>query len=175
MGSSDGRSDSSLQQQQPQQAPNIVTAGGHSAPLSARGQLARTTTLPVLASGKQPVVSGGRPLTAAYSAAPEIAVAEAALQAERRGSGTVGSSRGSIAGSGAAAGPNGSLLQCQELTLVLLDTWGDSRFVGLSGLQVMGAGGQPLRLAAGQLSPDPPDLNVFPGHSGELRLQLTLR
>ena len=49
---------------------------------------------------------------------------------------------------------------------MLLDTWGDSHFVGLSGLQVLGAGGQPLPLAAGQLSADPPDLNVFPGHSG---------
>jgi len=149
------------QQQQKQQALDLATAGGQPAPLSARGQLARTATLPVLASGKQPLVSGGRPLTAAFSAAPEIAAA-----AERRGSGATACSRGSTAGSGAAAGPSSSLLQCQELTLVLLDAWGDSHFGGLCGLLVLGAGGQPLPLAASQLTADPPDLNVFPGHSG---------
>lgn len=42
-----------------------------------------------------------------------------------------------------------------------------SHFIGLSGLQALGADGQPLPLAASQVAADPPDLNVFPGHSGE--------
>jgi hypothetical protein len=60
-------------------------------------------------------------------------------------------------------------LHCQALTLVILDTWGDGHFVGLSGLQVLGADGQTLPLDASRVSADPPDLNVFPGHSGTRR------
>lgn len=71
---------------------------------------------------------------------------------------------------GAPAAPGAALLRCRELMLVLLDCWGDSHFIGLSGLQVLGADRQPLPLAPPQVAADPPDLNVFPGHSGACRV-----
>lgn len=149
---------------------DLVTGGG---PASPRGQLARTATLPVLGQpGKQQLGADGRPLTSAQYLPPALPAAGAAAAAtaatpheQRR---ATASSRGSSAavsrstGSGGAAG----LLHCRELMLILLDTWGDSHFVGLSGLQVLGADRQPLPLAPAQLAADPPDLNVFPGHKG---------
>ncbi|KAL4434260.1 hypothetical protein ABPG75_000701 [Micractinium tetrahymenae] len=135
-------------------------------PHSARGQLPHTTTLPVLSpAGYSPTgkLQPGTAASAGCRASPE-ALAAAALAAA--------SSRGSTAGGGAstsAAPSPAALLHCQELTLVLLDTWGDSHFVGLSGLQLLGPDGQPLPLGAEQLAADPPDLNCFPGHSGDVR------
>ena len=130
-------------------------------PLSARGGLARTSTLPV----RPPAVRQQAGLGAAKASA-EAAAALAAL--ERRGStlAVPAPSHGSASGSAPAAASSAGVLHCQELTFVLLDTWGDSHFVGLSGLQVLGADGEPVPLGAEQLAADPPDLNVFPGHSG---------
>lgn len=62
-----------------------------------------------------------------------------------------------------------SILCCSELTLVVLESWGDSHFVGLAGLEVLGAGGRPLALPPAALWASPPDLNAFPGHSGDCR------
>ncbi|PSC76354.1 N-methyltryptophan oxidase [Micractinium conductrix] len=133
-------------------------------PLSARGGLARTSTLPV----RPPAVRQQAGLGAAKASA-EAAAALAAL--ERRGStlAVPAPSHGSASGSAPAAASSAGVLHCQELTFVLLDTWGDSHFVGLSGLQVLGADGEPVPLGAEQLAADPPDLNVFPGHSGDVR------
>lgn len=143
---------------------DLVTAG--SGPSSPRGQLARTATLPLLAQpGKQQLGTDGRPLTSAQHL-PPAPLAAAALHDQRR---ATASSRGSHTGSARSPGSGGGtagLLRCRELTLILLDTWGDSHFVGLSGLQVLGADRQPLALAPAQLAADPPDLNVFPGHRG---------
>lgn len=151
---------------------DLVTASSL-VPLTARGQLERTATLCLLPQGPVPtgrhqLVSGGRPLTAAFSTSPEAAAAAAAPRApapERRLS--LASSRSSSTGAASAAAS--ALICCQELALVLLDTWGDSHFVGLSGLQVLGGDGQPLPVAASRVAADPPDLNVFPGHSGDVR------
>lgn len=145
---------------------DVVTGG---APLSARGQLTRTAALPVLAQpGKAQLAADGRPLTAAHSPPPPLpgpAASLAVLHEQRRAAaGSRGSSTGAARspGSGSVSG----LLHCHELTLILLGTWGDSHFIGLSGLQVLGADRQPLPLAPAQLAADPPDLNVFPGHKG---------
>ena len=146
---------------------DLVTGGGPSSP---RGQLARTATLPALVQpGKQQLGADGRPLTSAQCIPPALpaAIAAAALpHGQRR---TTASSRGSSTGAARSPGGSGSagLLHCKELALVSLDTWGDSHFVGLSGLQVLGADRQPLELSPAQLAADPPDLNVFPGHKGE--------
>ena len=78
--------------------------------------------------------------------------------------GQAGGLRASARGGNAPSLPR---VHCRELTLVLLDSWGDSHFVGLSGLQVVGRDGRPVHLAREQLWADPPDLNAFPGHSGE--------
>eukprot|EP00887_Chlorella_sp_A99_P000656 scaffold5.g656.t1 len=68
-----------------------------------------------------------------------------------------------------APGGVANLLWCSELVLVILDSWGDRHFVGLAGLEVVGADGAPLRLVPGSLWASPPDLNSFPGHSGDCR------
>lgn len=142
---------------------DLVTAASPS-PLSARGQLPRTTTLPVLPHPRCPPSREQHTATAAHAAGqPSPDASPAALVAAC----SRGSTAGSAGGAGAGPGPGPSLLHCRELTLVLLDTWGDCHFVGLSGLQLLGPGGQPLPLAAEQLSADPPDLNCFSGHSGE--------
>lgn len=97
-------------------------------------------------------VTGGRPLTAANLAA-------AHQQLER-----VCSREDACTGGRCSAPAAEALLCCRELVLVLLDTYGDSHFVGLTGLEVIGADGQPLQLGAENLWADPPDLNVFPGN-----------
>lgn len=147
---------------------DLVTGGGPSSP---RGQLARTATLPALGQpGKQQLGADGRPLTSAQHMPPALPAAVAAAaappQSQRR---TTASSRGSSTGVARSPGGSGggAGLHCRELALVLLDTWGDSHFVGLSGLQVLGADRRPLELSPAQLAADPPDLNVFPGHKGE--------
>lgn len=146
------------------------------------GQLApqrppeRTATLCLPSEGSPPatrqqVVSGGRPLTAAFSGAAGAvrdvsallgaAAARPVSQPEQRLPPSPASSR-----LGASGGAAGAHLTCQQLTLAVLDTWGDSHFVGLAGLQLLGPDGQPLPLSADRVAADPPDLNVFPGHSG---------
>ncbi|KAI3438935.1 hypothetical protein D9Q98_001349 [Chlorella vulgaris] len=165
---------------------DLVTGGiTPLSPLSTQGPLERTATLCLLPEGGPPpgrqlLVSGGRPLTAAFSgtlaerpaaapAAPGAAVGPRAPLLERQGSLGTTSRASSCGGQSANSNSNSSLLHCQALTLVILDTWGDGHFVGLSGLQVLGADGQPLPLDASRVSADPPDLNVFPGHSGDVR------
>jgi hypothetical protein len=138
--------------------------------LAARLPLERTATLCLPPEGsipasRQHLVSGGRPLTAAFSGGhdgpplPGAAAALRSLQREQRS--PPPASRAGASSSGAS-----TVLQCRQLTLVVLDTWGDSHFVGLSGLQLLGADGQALPLSAARVAADPPDLNVFPGHSG---------
>lgn len=103
-----------------------------------------------LAADEAPLLArGGRPRTAPLLPA---ALPAPAAQCQRAGDGPAGGSSG--------------LLRCLELTLVLLESWGDSHFIGLSGLEVLGADGQPLPLRPGCLWASPPDLNAFPGHSG---------
>ena len=140
---------------QAQAAPlDLVTAG----PQHVCGQLLPAGCVPA-PGGRQQLGSDGRPHTAALGTVP--AAAAGAVAAAAASSRAGGSSRVAPSG-GVAAG----LLRCRELALVLLDTWGDSHFIGLAGLEVLGPGGQALPLAATQVAADPPGLNVFPGHSG---------
>lgn len=109
---------------------DLVTAGTSpaAAPLSARGQLARAPTLPVAA--QQPG-SSGRPLTGAlgHPVAAAAVPAAGAVRQEHAGS-SAASSRGSTCGSMRGGShtdvrSGGGALHCKELTLILLDTWGD--------------------------------------------------
>jgi hypothetical protein len=56
----------------------------------------------------------------------------------------------------------------KSVRIVILETWGDSFYVGLSGLELIGAEG-PLPLQPGNLNADPRDMNVIPGYSGDYR------
>lgn len=71
--------------------------------------------------------------------------------------------------------PAGSLrhsskgLRGRELKLVLLETWGDGSYIGLTGLQVMDAEGRPLKLSPSDLDAIPLDLNDLPGCFKDVR------
>ncbi len=142
---------------------DLVTAASQ-CPHSARGQLPRTATLLVLPQTKwstahKPQTEKTAPATSQASQNSPAAASAAACSPV--------STESIPGGVSTAYFPITALLYCRELTLVLLDTWGDRHFVGLSGLQLLGPGGQPLLLGPDQLFADPPDLNCFPGHSGE--------
>ncbi len=142
---------------------DLVTCTGAQSPRAARLGDAPLRPLPALSAGGSGgvlsrTVTGGRPLTAANSAA----AAQLAMQ-----QGPQGQEQEQAHSGGGRCGSAGPLLHCKQLLLVMVDTYGDSHFVGLTGLEVVGADGMPLPLTPSSLLADPPDLNVFPGHSGK--------
>lgn len=64
------------------------------------------------------------------------------------------------------------LPQGQRLVLNIRSTWGDRHYVGLNGLEVFSASGEPLRPAA--ISADPPDINVLPAYGKDPRVAANL-
>lgn len=48
-------------------------------------------------------------------------------------------------------------------------TWGDSHYLGLTGLEVIGKDGQALKINAEQISASPQDLNDLPEYTGDSR------
>lgn len=48
-------------------------------------------------------------------------------------------------------------------------TWGDSHYLGLTGLEVIGKDGHALKLSAEQISASPQDLNDLPEYTGDSR------
>ncbi|NXH45048.1 K0556 protein, partial [Dicaeum eximium] len=48
-------------------------------------------------------------------------------------------------------------------------TWGDSHYLGLTGLEVIGKDGQALKISAEQISASPRDLNDLPEYTGDCR------
>ena len=59
-------------------------------------------------------------------------------------------------------------LRGRKLKIVILETWGDSFYVGLTGIQVFGSAGS-FSLQKNQIEASPKDLNVIPGYSGDYR------
>mmetsp|Transcript_5505 Transcript_5505/g.15335 ORF Transcript_5505/g.15335 Transcript_5505/m.15335 type:complete len:1697 (+) Transcript_5505:302-5392(+) len=60
-------------------------------------------------------------------------------------------------------------LKGRELKVVVLATWGDPYYMGLTGLEVLGAGGRPMQITPSSLDACPRDLNAIPGYSGDDR------
>ncbi|KAM6951134.1 katanin-interacting protein [Aplochiton taeniatus] len=60
------------------------------------------------------------------------------------------------------------LPQGQRLVVSILSTWGDRHYVGLNGLEVFGASGEPVRPA--HVRADPPDINVLPAYGKDPRV-----
>ncbi|NWV86797.1 K0556 protein, partial [Dasyornis broadbenti] len=57
--------------------------------------------------------------------------------------------------------------KCLRLNFTM--TWGDSHYLGLTGLEVIGKDGQALKINAEQISASPQDLNDLPEYTGDSR------
>ncbi|KAM7038773.1 katanin-interacting protein isoform 2-T3 [Acridotheres tristis] len=57
--------------------------------------------------------------------------------------------------------------KCLQLNFTM--TWGDSHYLGLTGLEVFGKDGQALKINAEQISASPRDLNDLPEYTGDSR------
>ncbi|NWV08359.1 K0556 protein, partial [Ptilonorhynchus violaceus] len=57
--------------------------------------------------------------------------------------------------------------RCLQLNFTM--TWGDSHYLGLTGLEVIGKDGQALKINAEQMSASPQDLNDLPEYTGDSR------
>ncbi|XP_059717726.1 katanin-interacting protein isoform X9 [Haemorhous mexicanus] len=57
--------------------------------------------------------------------------------------------------------------KCLQLNFTM--TWGDSHYLGLTGLEVIGKDGQALKISAEQISASPQDLNDLPECTGDSR------
>ncbi|XP_066186289.1 katanin-interacting protein isoform X2 [Sylvia atricapilla] len=57
--------------------------------------------------------------------------------------------------------------KCLQLNFTM--TWGDSHYLGLTGLEVIGKDGQALKINAEQISASPQDLNDLPEYTGDSR------
>ncbi|XP_061849540.1 katanin-interacting protein isoform X2 [Colius striatus] len=57
--------------------------------------------------------------------------------------------------------------KCLQLNFTM--TWGDSHYLGLTGLEVIGKNGHALKISAEQLSASPQDLNDLPEYAGDSR------
>ncbi|XP_063270276.1 katanin-interacting protein isoform X3 [Prinia subflava] len=57
--------------------------------------------------------------------------------------------------------------KCLQLNFTM--TWGDSYYLGLTGLEVIGKDGQALKINAEQMSASPQDLNDLPEYTGDSR------
>ncbi|XP_072535348.1 katanin-interacting protein isoform X2 [Salminus brasiliensis] len=57
----------------------------------------------------------------------------------------------------------------KTLRLSLLMTWGDSHYLGLTGLEVVGKEGESIPVDVSMVTASPRDLNILPEYSGDLR------
>ncbi|NXG49806.1 K0556 protein, partial [Psilopogon haemacephalus] len=57
--------------------------------------------------------------------------------------------------------------KCLQLNFTM--TWGDSHYLGLTGLEVVGKNGQTLKITTEQISASPQDLNDLPEYTGDSR------
>lgn len=60
-------------------------------------------------------------------------------------------------------------MHVKELKIKIEETWGDSFYVGLSGLEMLDEKGEKLPLEMSKLNAQPRDMNVIPGYSGDTR------
>ncbi|XP_010070929.1 PREDICTED: uncharacterized protein KIAA0556-like [Pterocles gutturalis] len=58
-------------------------------------------------------------------------------------------------------------LACLQLNITM--TWGDSHYLGLTGLEVIGKNGHALKISSEQISASPQDLNDLPEYTGDSR------
>ena len=56
-----------------------------------------------------------------------------------------------------------------DLTLTLLETWGDQHYVGLTGIELLGCDGAAIPVDMGMIEAEPHDLHHLPGHEQDQR------
>ena len=56
----------------------------------------------------------------------------------------------------------------RKIRILIVDTWGDAYYVGLTGIQLIGLSG-PISIQKPWLEANPRDMNVIPGYSGDYR------
>ena len=56
----------------------------------------------------------------------------------------------------------------KKFRVLILSTWGDAYYVGLTGVELLGLGG-PIQVQRHQIEASPRDMNVIPGYSGDYR------
>ena len=64
--------------------------------------------------------------------------------------------------------PSSASVCGRKFRVLIVDTWGDAYYVGLTGLQLIGVEG-PLALQKAWIEANPRDMNVIPGYSGDYR------
>lgn len=64
------------------------------------------------------------------------------------------------------------LPQGQTLVISILSTWGDRHYVGLNGLEVFSATGEPVKPSL--ISANPPDINILPAYGKDPRVVANL-
>ncbi|XP_076154749.1 katanin-interacting protein [Alosa pseudoharengus] len=64
------------------------------------------------------------------------------------------------------------LPQGQTLVVSILSTWGDRHYVGLNGMEVFSATGEPVKPA--RISANPPDINILPAYGKDPRVVANL-
>ena len=69
----------------------------------------------------------------------------------------------------AAAAGDADVVEGREIEVLLVDTWGDKNYIGLTGLQVVAQGNAVVEVTDAQLAASPRDLNEIPGNSGDPR------
>lgn len=57
----------------------------------------------------------------------------------------------------------------RELTLKLLETWGDEHYIGLTGVEIFSETGKTLQISLKNIQADPPDINILQGYGKDPR------
>ncbi|XP_047667249.1 katanin-interacting protein isoform X3 [Tachysurus fulvidraco] len=65
--------------------------------------------------------------------------------------------------------PNSGLFTGKSVCLSLISTWGDSHYLGLTGLEVVGKEGETIPVDFSNVKATPRDLNDLPGYNDDLR------
>jgi len=58
---------------------------------------------------------------------------------------------------------------CVDVTLGLVETWGDQHYIGLTGVELLGPAGVPLVIDISMIDAEPRDLHQLAGHHNDAR------
>jgi len=58
---------------------------------------------------------------------------------------------------------------CLDLTLNFVETWGDLHYIGLTGIELLGEGGEVIDVDLSMIDAEPRDLHGLAGHENDDR------